>query len=59
MRKDTIVERLNIDLAQNPFAPWNEIQNGKARVPQTPGLGCDPDPEIVARFRTHEQTIIR
>ena len=44
MRKDTIVERLNIDLAHNPFAPWNEIQNGKARVPQTPGLGCDPDP---------------
>jgi D-galactarolactone cycloisomerase len=59
MQKDTIVERLNIDLAYNPFAPWNEIQNGKARVPQTPGLGCDPDPEIVTRFRMHEQVIIR
>ena len=25
--------------------------NGRLRLPQGPGLGCDPDPELVARYR--------
>ena len=29
------------------------------RVPQGPGLGVDPDPALIARYRTHEPTIIR
>jgi D-galactarolactone cycloisomerase len=59
MRKDTILERLNVDLEASPFGTWNEIQNGKARVPQTPGLGCDPDPELVIRYRTHDANVIQ
>ncbi len=57
--KDTIVERLNVDLEASPFGSWNEVRNGKARVPQAPGLGCDPDPEIVTRYRTHQPNVIR
>ena len=59
MKKDTLVERLNVDLEASPFGDWNEIRNGKARVPQAPGLGCDPDPALVARYRTHEPNVIR
>lgn len=59
MRKDTIVERLNVDLEESPFGDWNEVTNGMARVPQAPGLGCDPNPEILARYRTHEPNVIR
>ena len=56
---DVLVERLGIDLEASPFRPWTEIQNGVARVPQGPGLGCDPDPALIARYRTHEPNIIR
>ena len=26
-------------------------EDGRIRVPQGPGLGCDPDPAIVAKYR--------
>ena len=29
------------------------------RVPQGPGLGVDPDPATIARYRIHEPNIIR
>ena len=29
------------------------------RVPQGPGLGIDPDPAMIARYRTHTSNIIR
>ena len=29
------------------------------RVPQGPGLGADPDPALIARYRTHEPNVIR
>jgi L-alanine-DL-glutamate epimerase-like enolase superfamily enzyme len=56
---DVLVERLGIDLEASPFGPWTEIEQGVARVPQGPGLGCDPDPELIARYRTHESNVIR
>ena len=28
-----------------------------AKVPQGPGLGCDPDPAIVARYRSGETVV--
>ena len=34
-------------------------KTGRMRVPQGPGLGGDPDPALVARYRTHEPNIIR
>ena len=56
---DALVERLGIDLEASPFGPWTETANGVACVPQGPGLGCDPDPALIARYRTHEPNIIR
>lgn len=46
-----LMERLNMELEVHPFDEWTETPGARARVPQAPGLGCDPDPEIVARFR--------
>jgi|SoiMethySBSTD1v2_1073268.scaffolds.fasta_scaffold38794_4 D-galactarolactone cycloisomerase len=56
---DVLVERLGIDLEASPFGPWTEIKNGVTRVPQSPGLGCDPDPALIVRYRTHEPNVIR
>jgi L-alanine-DL-glutamate epimerase-like enolase superfamily enzyme len=56
---DVLVERLGIDLEASPFGPWTEIEQGVARVPQAPGLGCDPDPALITRYRTHEPNMIR
>ena len=56
---DVLVERLGIDLEASPFGPFAEITNGVARVPQGPGLGHDPDPALIARYRTHEPNVVQ
>jgi len=56
---DVLVERLGIDLEASPFGPFAEITNGVARVPQGPGLGHDPDPALIARYRIQEPNVIR
>lgn len=56
---DTLVERLNVDLEESPFEQWIDVANGKAQVPQLPGLGCDPDPHVLKRYRTHDLHPIR
>jgi L-alanine-DL-glutamate epimerase-like enolase superfamily enzyme len=45
------LERLYLKLEADPLAPWTDAKGGKIRVPQGPGLGCDPDPTIIARYR--------
>jgi D-galactarolactone cycloisomerase len=45
-----LVEVLWLDMEANPFDPWVKPVGGKVRVPQGPGLGCDPDPAILARY---------
>lgn len=56
---DTPVERLAVDLEASPMGDWVDAKNGEMRVPQGPGLGADPDPALIARYRTHESNIIR
>ena len=52
MAKETLVERYEIDLAANPLHDAiKPDRNGRFAVPQGPGLGVDPDPEIIAKFR--------
>ena len=52
MPKETLVERYEIDFAENPLhdaiKPGN---NGRFAVPQGPGLGVDPDPAVIEKFR--------
>jgi D-galactarolactone cycloisomerase len=47
-----MVERLYCDLTESPFGDWYEPVGGYLAVPQGPGLGIDPDPDILDRLRT-------
>ncbi len=47
-----LVEVLWLDMEANPFDPWIRAQDGKVAVPTAPGLGCDPDPAVLARYTT-------
>jgi D-galactarolactone cycloisomerase len=49
---DVPFERLYLDLEASPYAPWTEGKDGRMAVPQGPGLGCDPDPAVIAKYRT-------
>lgn len=59
LQADTLFERLYLDLEVSPFSPWTEPEGGMVMVPQAPGLGCDPDMQVVERYRTHAPTIIQ
>jgi L-alanine-DL-glutamate epimerase-like enolase superfamily enzyme len=52
--EEPLVEVLWLDMEANPFDPWVKPVKGRVKVPQGPGLGCDPDPTIVARYRVGE-----
>jgi len=58
LRADTPVERLFVDLEASPFGDWVDIKGGAMVVPQGPGLGADPDPALIARYRTHAPNVI-
>jgi L-alanine-DL-glutamate epimerase-like enolase superfamily enzyme len=45
-----LVEVLWLEMEANPFDPWVRAIGGKLAVPPGPGLGCDPDPAILARY---------
>ena len=53
------VERLFVDLEASPMGDWVDARNGEMRWPEEPGLGVDPDPALIARYRTHTPNIIR
>jgi len=55
----TPVERLAVDLEASPFGDWIDAKDGHMRVPQGPGLGVDPDPAMVARYRVHAPNVIK
>ncbi len=45
-----LIEVLWLEMEGNPFDPWVRAQDGKLSVPTAPGLGCDPDPAMLARY---------
>jgi L-alanine-DL-glutamate epimerase-like enolase superfamily enzyme len=47
----TMVERLFMNLEENPFPTMPQVRDGKTATPAGPGLGCEPDREIVERYR--------
>ena len=47
---DAPFERLFIDLEASPLADWVVAKDGRAKVPDGPGLGCDPDMDILRRY---------
>jgi L-alanine-DL-glutamate epimerase-like enolase superfamily enzyme len=48
--EDTPLERLYLDLEATLFPGFTDPVNGRIPVPQGPGLGCDPDPAVLARY---------
>ena len=53
---ETIFERLYMDLEASPYGQATDAVDGYVAVPQAPGLGHDPDPRVVERYRVHEAT---
>ena len=49
---EPLVEMLWLDMEANPFDPWVRAVDGHVRLPPGPGLGCDPDPEVLARYQS-------
>jgi L-alanine-DL-glutamate epimerase-like enolase superfamily enzyme len=49
--KDTPLERMFADFGATPFARAVPILDGGVEVPQGPGLGADPEDELIAQFR--------
>lgn len=45
-----LVEALWVEMEANPFEPWTRADDGRFAVPHGPGLGCDPDPAVLARY---------
>ncbi|MGB3288686.1 MAG: mandelate racemase/muconate lactonizing enzyme family protein [Burkholderiaceae bacterium] len=47
------LERLYVDLAHTPYRDTVPIRQGWAQLPDTPGLGADPEPELAqGRYAT-------
>jgi L-alanine-DL-glutamate epimerase-like enolase superfamily enzyme len=49
--KDAPLERMFANLAATPFGKSVPIVNGSIEVPRTPGLGADPEDELIAKFK--------
>jgi L-alanine-DL-glutamate epimerase-like enolase superfamily enzyme len=56
---ETLYERLYVELEAYPFGDWQRAKDGKVRVPDGPGLGCDPDRDVVERFRVEPDVVTR
>jgi L-alanine-DL-glutamate epimerase-like enolase superfamily enzyme len=48
---EAMVERMDFELPANPMGEAIVAKDGRFDVPQGPGLGVDPDPVIVGRYR--------
>jgi D-galactarolactone cycloisomerase len=47
---EPLYERLYIDLVAYPFGSLQTATNGRMHIPSGPGLGCEPDPDVMRRF---------
>jgi len=49
----TMIEYSFADLGANPLGDSILMKNGRIQIPTGPGLGCDPDLDVVEAFRVH------
>ena len=49
--KDSPLERMFADFGFTPFSKTVPVINGGIEVPQGPGLGGDPEDDLIAQFR--------
>lgn len=52
-------EHIFIDLEASPLGDWVRPDQGHARVPNGPGLGCDPDSSLLRRYAVGEPVLHR
>jgi L-alanine-DL-glutamate epimerase-like enolase superfamily enzyme len=45
------VEIFHLKLEQDLFGGAVDVRNGRVEIPTGPGLGADPDPDVIARYR--------
>ena len=49
--RESPLERMFADFGATPYAKTVPVIDGAIAVPQGPGLGADPEEELIARFR--------
>jgi L-alanine-DL-glutamate epimerase-like enolase superfamily enzyme len=49
--KDSPLERIFADFGATPFAKTVPVVNGGIEVPQGPGLGADPEDDLISQFK--------
>jgi L-alanine-DL-glutamate epimerase-like enolase superfamily enzyme len=49
--KESTLERMFADFGATPFAKTVPVIDGAVAVPERPGLGADPEDDLIARFR--------
>ncbi len=49
--QEMLVERLYVDLEASLFGEFIAARDGMMTVPDGPGLGCEPDSKVIARYR--------
>jgi D-galactarolactone cycloisomerase len=54
-----LAEVLWLDMEAHPFHDAVTPVDGRLPVPQGPGLGCEPDPDILARYTRGEVSVTR
>jgi D-galactarolactone cycloisomerase len=54
---EALVEVLWLDMEAHPFHDAVTPVGGRLPVPQGPGLGCEPDPAILARYTKGKPTV--
>lgn len=53
------IECLWMKMESSLFGEYVVVNKGQLPVPQGHGLGCDPDPAVIERYRTDGPTVIR
>jgi L-alanine-DL-glutamate epimerase-like enolase superfamily enzyme len=48
--RDAPLERMFCDLGATPFAKTVPVVDGAVEVPDRPGLGADPEDDLIAQF---------
>ena len=56
---DAPFERLFIDLEASPYHDLVVAKNGRIAVPGGPGLGCDPDMDVLKKYLVGAGTVHR
>lgn len=53
---EALVEVLWLDMEEHPFHDAVRSVGGRLKLPQTPGLGCEPDPYVLSHFTKGDVT---